>query len=167
MRPVLPRLACILACLAVAGACTPLPADPEHTLERVRGGVMRVGVVDDPPLIHAGADGSPTGREIQALQMLARELQARIEWHPGTHDRLMEGLDAFRLDLVVGGTEVDSPWQDHVALSQAYRVSAPDGMPVMRVMGLPPGENGWRREVERFMARDAVRHVLQADAPRP
>jgi cytochrome c oxidase subunit 2 len=68
----------ILLALLATAACD-LPRDPGGTLERVRGGTMRVGFVPTHPWVIA-TDGEPGGIEPRLLRAFARELGARIEW---------------------------------------------------------------------------------------
>jgi polar amino acid transport system substrate-binding protein len=96
-----------------------LPRDPEGTLDRVQGGVMRVGISDNPPwtLVEAGR---VDGVESMLVEDLARELGARIEWIHGTENELLDALHRFELDLVIAGLTDDTPWTGKVGLSQAY-----------------------------------------------
>jgi len=95
------------------------PKDPEKTLERVQHGVLRVGVVQEPPwaLIN---DGQVLGLEVEMVYQLAAVLQARIKWVAGGESKLMEALRRYELDLVVGGLTSDSPWRRRVALTHPY-----------------------------------------------
>src|SRR5690606_33083241 len=69
----------MLPLCAVFAACG-LPRDPEGTLERARGGVLRVGGVDAPPhLVREGAAAS--GPEAELVYAFARSLGAEVEWH--------------------------------------------------------------------------------------
>ena len=55
--------ALIVSILVVATACSSLPRDPEGTLERVRHGALRVGLVENPPWVVRTA-GEPQGAEV-------------------------------------------------------------------------------------------------------
>lgn len=149
------RLACCLTALALA-ACGGYPRDPDGTLDRVRGGVMRVGVAHDPPFVVADGPGEPRGPEVALLRDYARGLGARIAWNRSGHAVLMRELEARRLDAVVGGHADDSPWTQRVATSRPYRLQDAHGRPVDRVMALPPGENAWLLAFERHAAAAGV-----------
>jgi polar amino acid transport system substrate-binding protein len=125
----------VLAVLVLSIGCG-LPRDPDGTLERVRGGTLRAGLVERPPFTQAGPE-TPSGVEVILVQELARSLGATVEWTVGTEPRLMEALKHRKLDLVVGGISADTPYAAHVALSRPYlrarlTVGAPTGEAVPR-----------------------------------
>jgi len=66
-----------MACTALA-ACE-LPADPNGTLNGVRGGTMRIGVAESPPWVRTST-GEPSGVEPNLLRDFAQTLSARVEW---------------------------------------------------------------------------------------
>lgn len=138
------------AALCAALACG-LPRDPEGTLERVRGGTLRVGVVHSPPWVtieHRDAD--PAGREVELARGLADALGARLEFTVGGETALIDRLREFELDLVLAGLDDDSPFGDEVGFIRPY-VTAGDRD---HVVAGPPGENAWLRVVEaHFHAR--------------
>ncbi|SEM55575.1 polar amino acid transport system substrate-binding protein [Stigmatella aurantiaca] len=121
----------VLAVLVLGIGCG-LPRDPNGTLERVRGGTLRAGVVERPPFTQAGP-GTPSGVEATLVEELARSLGATVEWTVGTEPRLMEALKHRKLDLVVGGLSADTPYAAHVALSRPY-------LRARLTVGAPPGE---------------------------
>jgi polar amino acid transport system substrate-binding protein len=135
----------------LAAAACGLPRDPAGTLERVQGGVVRVGVVDAPPWASHAADG-PRGREVEVVRRLARSLDARVEWSRGGETRLMAELKERGLDLVVGGIVEDSPYRDEVGFTRPY-VTCDDGA---HVFAGPPGENRWLMTVEALLAGEAA-----------
>lgn len=160
--PVFARL-CLLSMLCVLlGACDAVPRhypdDPNGTLERVRGGTMRVGVAHDPPFVTLAAE--PHGPEADLIRAYARSVDARIVWNRSGHDVLMRELEGHRLDAVIGGHAKDSPWAGRVSTSRPFRVPDADGREVQRVLALPPGENAWQMEFERFALSRAARRAL-------
>ena len=108
-------------CLAVTllGACRDIPRDPHRTLERVRGGVLRVGLMVHKPWT-AIIDGRPQGLEAALVEQLATSLGATVEWAEPRGDELFQALKEYRIDLVVGGITERSPWKDHVAFTRPY-----------------------------------------------
>jgi polar amino acid transport system substrate-binding protein len=74
--------------LVLAAACD-LPRDPEGTLERVRGGTLRVGVAHNPPWASLPAPGEAQGVEPRLVRALAAELGARVEWVAGGETELL------------------------------------------------------------------------------
>lgn len=137
----------LLGLLAGAAACD-WPRDPEGTLDHVRGGALRVGVIHQPPWVIADPDGGPPrGREVELTVELARRLGAEPRWQVGGETRLMQALKKFELDLVIGGLTSESPYRDEVGFTRPYRSDA-DGE---HVFAAPPGENGWISTLERFL----------------
>ncbi|MGH2685851.1 MAG: transporter substrate-binding domain-containing protein [Actinomycetota bacterium] len=147
-----------LAALMLLPAACGIPRDPEGTLERVRGGVMRVGITaNDPWTIAEG----PSGVEVALTEELAGDLDAEIDWVEGGHAELFSALEQRELDLVIGGFAADDPWGSKVTFTQPY-------FTVRTLVGvapgsLPPGDlEGVRVAVEEDS--EAVHVVTQNDA---
>jgi hypothetical protein len=135
-----------------------LPRDPEGTLERVRGGVLRAGVCESPPWVTRAGD-QPSGVEPAVLQRFAAELGARIEWRWGSAEEHLAALERFELDLAACGLERTTPWKKRVALTVPYCVEepAPDGgARAEHVLAVPPGENAWLVALERFLVAERI-----------
>jgi polar amino acid transport system substrate-binding protein len=140
-----------VAALAVAGAagagCS-APRDPEGTLERVQGGVMRVGVTESEPWVVLRPGAEPAGLEADLVRRLARRLGARVRWTEGSEADLVAALHEGRLDLVAGGFTRETPWQREAALTRPYHVSRlVVGFPAFA--DAPPTIAGQRISVER------------------
>src|SRR5687768_5519691 len=86
----------LLAVLVLGGGCG-MPRDPEGTLERVRGGTLRVGVVERAPFTRAEGQ-TPSGPEVELVQEFARTLEATVEWTVGTEAEVMEALKHRELE---------------------------------------------------------------------
>ena len=100
----------LLAAAALLAGCDALeafPRDPEGTLERVRGGTLRAGILHAPPWVEALDE--PRGPEAEIVRTLARELDAEVRWVRGAPDQLLLLLEEHQLDLVAGGFEERSP----------------------------------------------------------
>lgn len=138
------------ALLLVAAACDAIPADPGGTLERVRGGVMLVGVTDSPPWIirpEPGPGGEPTGPEADLVRGFARAIDARVRWEWAPLDENLERLERRELDLVAAGLTRDSPWARRVPFTRPYaRWRAEE-----RALAVPPGENAFLVALERWL----------------
>ena len=119
-----------IALLLLPVACG-IPRDPEGTLDRVRGGVMRVGITEHPPWTILGEE--PTGAEVELVESFAGDLAADVEWVEGSHGELLAALERRELDLVVGGFTSDDPWASQVTFIQPY-------VTVRTVLGVAPGE---------------------------
>jgi polar amino acid transport system substrate-binding protein len=125
-------LAVVLAALLLAGCG--IPRDPESTLDRVRGGTLRVGITESEPWTRLET-GQPGGVEVELVQRFAAELGARVEWAAGSEADLIAALEVRELDLVVGGLTADTPWQTKAAITRSYAttrvvVAVPASQPV-------------------------------------
>jgi polar amino acid transport system substrate-binding protein len=122
--------ACVLPLLA---GCD-FPADPEGTLDRVRGGTMRVGVIHDRPWVILSDGAEPAGVEPELVRRFAETIDAEIEWVEGTEADLAAAMGGFQLDLIVGGLTREFPYVDDVALTRPYVDTEVE-------LGVPPGED--------------------------
>ena len=137
----------------VALACG-LPRDPESTLERVRGGTLRVGFVVDTPWVTAVGQGAG-GVEGALVAELARGLGARVSWTHGSETPLLTALHDGELDLVIAGLTSESPWAAKASFTRPYYVDTTtvngELAEVPHVVAVPPGENAWQVHVERVI----------------
>ena len=157
--------ACLLLAPLLAG-CGDYPRDAENSLRRAREDAMRVGVSHDPPFVVLAAGAEPAGDDIALVRALAQAQGARIEWVAAGHDGLMRQLLDYQLHLVVGGHGHDSPWQAHVGWSRIWHARAGgDGAAHARRFALPPGENAWQVEVDRFLLHREMRGTGDGAAP--
>jgi polar amino acid transport system substrate-binding protein len=129
------RLAGLVVVLVVVavGGCG-IPRDPESTLDRVRGGILRAGITASDPWTTLEG-GRPGGVEVELVERFADELGARVEWVDGSEAELIAALEVRELDLVVGGLTSDTPWQAKAAITRGYAttrvvVAVPASQPV-------------------------------------
>jgi polar amino acid transport system substrate-binding protein len=114
-----------LASLALIGAASlalcacQYPRDPEGTLDSVRGGTMAVGVVVDPPWAEFEG-GEAVGVEPSLIRAFADQLDADVEWVPGSESELVAAMSGYQLDVIIGGLDRSSPWAKEVALTRPY-----------------------------------------------
>lgn len=142
----------LLLGLSVVSVGCGLPRDPEGSIERIRGGVLRVGVAENSPLTKISDKGAVSGEEADMVKELATDLNAQVTWVEGGESELMGKLESYELDLVIGGIPSDTPWKQQVALTDPYDpldMSDPTEMP--HVLALPPGENRWLYELQRWL----------------
>jgi polar amino acid transport system substrate-binding protein len=129
------RMFAVLAVVAVlAGGCG-WPRDTGTTLADVRGGVLRVGVTENPPWTVVPDEGEPQGAEARLVRRLAERLGARVEWVPGPESALLPALKERVLDLVIGGLDATTPWTADASLTRPYvtmrtLIAAPPGVTV-------------------------------------
>ncbi len=142
-----PRVVWPALLAAISLSTCGLPKDPESTGEHVRDGVLRVGLVDEPPWAAQGPDGAPRGVEVELVRALAQDLHAELRWNYGGETRLMAELQRFELDLVIGGIVEDSPYSEEVGFTRPYYRG--DGRD--HVLAAPPGENNWVMTLEQFL----------------
>jgi polar amino acid transport system substrate-binding protein len=123
----------VLLLVTIAAGCQ-YPRDPDGTLNRVDGGVMRVGVIETDPWVVV-EDGSPVGgAEVELVRRFARDVGARIEWVQGSEEELVEAAKEGQIDLIAGGLTNKSRWKKDVALTRPY-------VETRTVVGVPPGES--------------------------
>jgi polar amino acid transport system substrate-binding protein len=153
MRPM--RGLLLVAALALpilAGCSGTVPADPDGTLERVRGGTLHVGVSPNEPWtdVHDGAD--PSGIDVDLVRGFASSIDATVEWTEGGEHVLMAGLELGELDLVIGGLTSDSPWVEKAALTVPFTEEpGAHGRLEKHVFAAPMGENAFLLELEMFL----------------
>lgn len=158
-----------IAMLALAlfpmSACDRIPRDPERSLERARGGVLRVGVTGAPPWIVRGRaersvveepdprplDDPATGPEADLVLDFARSIGSRVVWIWGPLDEHMERLQGFELDLVAAGLTERTEWRHRVGLTTPWLHDGDH----KRVLAVAPGENALLSALERYIRERA------------
>lgn len=142
--------------LLLGGCSASIPADPDGTLDRVRGGVVRAGASMNPPWTEVEA-GTPGGLEVELVEDFAASIDAEVEWTVAGEEDLVAEMERGGLDVLVGGLTAASPWADKVALTYPYlTTTGPDGAKEPRVMAVPAGENALLTELERFLLDQEV-----------
>lgn len=145
-------LASVVGLGLLAGCAGGFPADPDGTLDRVEGGVLRVGVSAHSPWTEVTPGGEPAGLEVDLVTEFAESLGAEVEWTASGEEDLMAQLDRSELDLVVGGLTAASPWAEVSALTYPYTtVPGADGTSEAHVMAAPLGENAFLVALETFL----------------
>ncbi|GGS36550.1 substrate-binding periplasmic protein [Actinokineospora fastidiosa] len=158
----------IVAVAVLLAAGCQWPRDAEGTLDRVRGGVLRVGVVEDPPWTVVDDRGAVGGAEAALVERLAAELGARVEWTEGPESTLIGALSHQALDLVIGGMTRSSPWTKEVALTVPYftskRVVAVPLAADSSLEGVPVAVEAGTPEVT-FLAEEGAVPVVVDEVP--
>ncbi|HEX8225037.1 MAG TPA: hypothetical protein VF605_14555 [Allosphingosinicella sp.] len=121
------------AALLLAG-CDSIPADPDSSLERIRGERrFRVG------LIASGGPALAPERAGALLDRLWRATGARPALEHGSAEALLTRLEEGGLDLVVGEFAEHSPWAAQVTLTEPI---ATEGRTILAAAARN-GENAW------------------------
>jgi polar amino acid transport system substrate-binding protein len=128
VRPI--AIAILAAAVAVAGC--QYPRDPDGTLNRVEGGVMRVGVTESDPWVLLDGGEPSGGAEVELARRFARELGARIEWVQGSEEELVDAAKEGQVDLILAGLTTKSRWKRDVAFTRPY-------IETRSVVGIAPG----------------------------
>ena len=105
--------------LALSMASCGVPRDPEGTLNRVRGGSMRVGVASSDPWT-SWSGNEPSGVEVELVEDFAADIDSEVVWVDGSEAEVIEALEVGELDLVIGGLTSTSPWSKMAALTHPY-----------------------------------------------
>lgn len=141
----------LIAGLSLTGCATHYPADPHGTLNRVTGGVLRVGAVHDEPFVSTKGE-QPTGDEVRLVEDFANTLDADIEWTTASEEHLVADIEHGQLDLMIGGMTDKTEWQQKVGLTRPYRTTTNDhGETEKHVMAVRNGENAFLLELDQFL----------------
>jgi polar amino acid transport system substrate-binding protein len=143
--------------MVLTGCGVSIPADPEGTLERASGGILRVGVSPNEPWTELNDNAPPSGIEVDLVEDFAESIGAQIEWSGGGEESLMEELRRGELDLVIGGLTSKSPWTDKAAITKPYTEAENEaGKQEKLVMAARMGENAFLLALERFLLEQEV-----------
>jgi polar amino acid transport system substrate-binding protein len=118
---------------AVLSTGCDFPRDPRWTLEQVRGGTMRVGVVANEPWTRMEG-GEASGVEVELLKEFAGELGAEAVFVQGTVPELLEAARLGEVDVVAGGFTSTSPG---VSEGKEAGITSPY-LTTRLVVGVPP-----------------------------
>ena len=154
----------LAALLMLTGCGSTFPADPQGTLDRAKGGTLRVGasINGDWVRIAGPASGEVRsgdvpvsdvqGKEAELVRDFAAQLGAEVEWVAGTEQVLADELKHGGLDLVIGGLDDRTPWVTHAGVTRPYAESRDErGGLHKHVMLVPLGENAFLLELDQFL----------------
>ncbi len=141
----------LAAVLVLTGCGIQLPTDPDGSLDRIQGAVLRAGASPEQGLVDI--DGSDvSGRLAELVVDFAREHDAEVEWTVDSEETLVTGLEEGRLDVAIGGITSDTPWVDRVGVTRGYPgIPGAAGREV--VLLVPMGENRLLSSLEAFLDR--------------
>lgn len=139
----------LIPLLTVLAACSlQVPADPDGTLDRVTGQTLRAGASVQGDLVTLD-DGELSGRLVTLVEEFAETLDATVEWTVGGEESLVAQVSDGELDLVVGDLTDETPWSTDVGVTRGHAVPGTEREAL--VMLVPPGENRFLTELERFL----------------
>ncbi|MDQ1205569.1 transporter substrate-binding domain-containing protein [Microbacterium sp. SORGH_AS_0862] len=126
-----------------------VPADPDGSLDRITGGVLRAGASPSGDLVIVDG-GEVSGVLPDVVEEFAAARDARVEWTIDSEEDLVDDLASGRLDVAVGGMTAQTPWAEQVSVTRAYpELPGANGADV--VILLPMGENGLQAAIEGFL----------------
>lgn len=141
----------VLVVLGATGCGTHFPADPEGTLDRVSGGVLRVGVSPHGPFTTVSG-ANPSGSEVALVEAYAESIAARVAWRTGGEEQLVTQLQHGHLDVVIGGLSDKTPWSDQAGLTRPYAETLDEfGQTRKHVMATPRNENAFLLSLDTFL----------------
>src|SRR5215210_813335 len=132
-----PSVAVFVLVVLVAAGCD-FPRDSRGTLEGVRKGTMRVGIVENDPWTRM-EEGHASGVEVELLKDFARELGTEASFVPGTTPELLEAAKEAEVDVLIGGFTSTSP-----GVSEGKEAGVTGSYLTTRfVVGVPPGTSAF------------------------
>jgi polar amino acid transport system substrate-binding protein len=127
-------LALLLAVTALTGTACQFPRDAGDTLEKVRGGTLRVGITEHDPWVITQPSDDPAGVEVGLVREFAARLGAEVDYTQGNEEQLVEALHRRDLDVVIGGISDRTRWKKQVGMTKPY-------LTTHLVVGLPEGRS--------------------------
>ena len=156
LRPAVAAVVVLILLLLLAGCSA--PADPEGTLDRARGGVLRVGATENDGWVSLRDDTEPQGLEPDLIEEFAGRQGAGVEWTSGSEQELLKDLEKGRLDVVIGGFADDTPWSTQAGMTRPYTEARnEDGVVERHVMLTRMGENALLLALDEFLLGSEVR----------
>lgn len=109
----------LLALLLLTLSCCNLPKDPKDSLSKARSHGLRIGVVHHPPYCFMNG-GKPGGSEVAIINAFAKQNGLKPIYVYGSESSLVKQLEAYKLDVVLGGYEKDTPWKESAGVTTPY-----------------------------------------------
>lgn len=130
----------VMAALLLMPSCSDYPRDVEKTLDTLQSGVLRVGVVENPPWVIRGSSG-PEGLEPEILRNLAARLNAEVQWYWGSTAVMIQALEQHQVHVVIGGLTSGPRLPKTVAVTKPYYTTR-------YTVGFPPSRNAMPASLE-------------------
>jgi polar amino acid transport system substrate-binding protein len=148
-------------------ACSAIPRDAGGALNRVMGGMLRVGIIEHHPWTVVEPHGT-SGVEPRLLEQWAAQLGAQVEWRHGDLAGLVDALHRREIDVLAAGLYDTTPYARQLALSQPYvKFEDAHGQTHALVLGVTPGESALLFSLDRFLAAQNRSAILAAASLEP
>lgn len=115
--------------LLLAVACASAPPEP------LPATLVVASDLDNQPFAGVAADGTPTGRDVAMMDLLAEQLGCRLVWRRLAFDVLLDAVARGDVDVVCATIGVTPERAEHVAFSAPYFETA-----IVAVVRAGPGE---------------------------
>ncbi|TVZ28517.1 extracellular solute-binding protein (family 3) [Gillisia sp. Hel_I_86] len=96
-----------------------IPKDQENTWENIQKDGLHIGVNSNPPYTFQ-KDSSYTGSEIELIQAFADKHKLKLTYEPGNETDLIDKLENYKIDILVGGFTKKTVWKEKVGLTAPY-----------------------------------------------
>jgi len=133
-----------IGALLLFASCN-LPKDPNSSWQKAQKEGLKVGVVDNPPFTNTASD-SFSGNEIEIINKFASSNKIEVSFLKGNESDLIEKLEKFELDMVIGGFNKKTVWSKKAGLSRPYDKE--------HVFLVPKGENKLLVKLEEYIHKN-------------
>ncbi len=134
--------ALFLIIILVTYSCN-IPRDPENSWENIKSDGLNVGVIINPPYTFQ-KNSTFAGSEIELIKNFAKHHDIQITYESGNETDLIEKLENYEIDILLGGFTEKSIWTKKVGLTTPYDKE-------YHVLLIPKGENKYLHFLESFI----------------
>ena len=134
--------------VAALSGCADLPRDQHGATARIQESKILVAGISR----EGDKASSLEERERRLVEDVARRLGARVEWRSGNAHALLQDLQELKLPLVAASVPCDSPFAQHVGLSQPHLKNGPRRKDYC--LAVAPGENRLLLLVDQVIAEE-------------
>ncbi len=131
----------LISILLLFTSCN-LPKDPKSSWENAKKEGLRVGVIDNPPFTNTTSE-SFSGTEMEIINNFAASKNLEVSYLKGNESYLIEKLEKFEIDLVIGGFTKKTVWSKKAGVSKPYDKK--------HVFLVPKGENKLLVKLEEYI----------------
>ena len=135
----------LLLCMLLFYTSCNLPKDQKSSWEKATTQGLKVGVIENPPFT-SKTDNSFSGSEIDIVNSFASANNLQVSYHGGNESDLIEKLEKYELDILIGGFDKKSVWSKKAGFTRAYDKK--------HVLLVPKGENKLLVKLEEFIHKN-------------